>query len=272
MNEWLSARHRVALAGWVLDGETGKPVSGASVVITAAPPAFKEKLAIALSAYVGWNAVAERLDKVGTGQDGLFYFPDLPAGWVLDGKTGKPVFVASVVITGAPPAFEESLAITSSAYANWNAMAERLDKVRTRQDGLFYFLDLPEGKYTVTGALPKSGRRYGVGQASSEVTRDDEGNVQVRFVTLTLPPTRVNGKVVGSAHKNGVAMAQVRVKGSGERTFTDAQGQYTVAAIEAGPKVLTVSAQGYQPKSEDVILVEPGTSKTINFSLTRETG
>jgi hypothetical protein len=194
------------------------------------------------------------------------------AGWVLDGATRKPIAGASVAITEMPAALEQRLAVARSAYVNWDQMTERPDKRRTRKDGLFYFLDLPEGGYTVTAVLPKPDGRHGVGQVECQVTRNEKGKPKVAFVTLTVPATSVNGKIVGSGHKNGIAMAQVRVKGSGERAFTDAQGQYAVNGLEAGNRVLTVSAQGYQPASESVILSKPGASKTINFSLTRENG
>lgn len=194
------------------------------------------------------------------------------AGRVLDGHTGKPVAGALVSMTAMPPVFQKRLVITSSSRADWDEMLERPDRTRTRKDGLFYFLDLPEGSYTLSGSLPRLGKRYGAAQGSSEVSRDTKGKFKVTTITLALQPTRVKGKVVGPGQKNGVVLAEVRVKGSGERTFTDAQGQYTVAGIETGKRVLLVSAQGYQAASENVTLGEPGMAKTVNFSLTRESG
>ena len=195
------------------------------------------------------------------------------AGKVLDGGTGKSVAGAVAAITAMPPAFENKVAIAASAYgARWEKMSERLDRTKTRKDGLFYFLDLPDGQYTISASIPGHGSRYGVAQGTAAVSRDKKGNFKVAFVTLTAQATTVKGKITGTSHKNGVVFAEVRVKGSNERTFTDTQGQYTVAAIEPGQRVLLASAQGYRTASQRVTLEKPGVSQTLNFNLTRESG
>jgi hypothetical protein len=194
------------------------------------------------------------------------------AGRVLDAGMGKPVADAAVSLTG-PAAFQSKLALASLAYGDdWNSMPERPDRTKTREDGLFYFLDLPDGKYSLSASIPSYGSRYGTAQQVATVSRDSKGNIKAVFVNLTLQPTAVKGKVTGSGKKTAVVLAEVRVKGSGERTFTDVQGQYTVAGIEPGKRVLLVSAQGYRAVSQPVTLGEPGTSQTVDFSLTRESG
>jgi Carboxypeptidase regulatory-like domain len=195
------------------------------------------------------------------------------AGRVLDAGTGKPVTNAAVSITTMPPAFQNRLAIASLAYGrSWDDLLDRPDRTSTRKDGLFCFLDLPDGKYGLSGSMPSHGNRYGVAQGSAEVSRDSKGNFKIAFLTLTPQATTVKGRITGSSHKNGVVLAEVRVKGSGERTFTDAQGQYEVAGIEPGKRVLMVSAQGYRAVSEPITLGQPGASQTLNFNLTRESG
>jgi hypothetical protein len=82
-------------------------------------------------------------------------------------------------------------------------------------------------------------------------------------------------------------MAEVSMKGSGERTFSDAQGQYVLAGIEpielkngasvGGRPAITertvrVSAQGYSDASKQVALNEAGALKTLDFELVREAG
>jgi len=195
------------------------------------------------------------------------------AGQVLDAGTGKGVAGAEVTMSAMPSAFKNKVAIASLAYENsGNDRLERLDRTSTRKDGIFYFLDLPDGKYSLTASIPRYGTRYGATQQSAQVARDGKGNYKIGFVNLTLQPTTVKGKITGSAHKGGVVLAEVRVKGSGERTFSDGQGQYVVSGIEPGKRVLLVNAQGYRAASEHVTLEEPGTSQTLNFSLTRESG
>jgi len=195
------------------------------------------------------------------------------AGRVLDASTEKPVADALVSITAMPEVFEKKLANASLAYGSrWNALQQRPDKARTRKDGLFYFLDLPDGNYSLSASLPGYGKRYGQAQQPAVVSRDNEGNIRAAFVALSLQPTAVSGKVTGPNHKSGVVLAEVRVKGSGERAFTDEEGLYMVAGIEPGKRMLLVSAQGYQPQSKAVTLSDAGTSQKLNFSLAQGSG
>jgi hypothetical protein len=193
------------------------------------------------------------------------------AGRVTDAETGKPIPKVAVTMTEMPTAFKRMLKSASTPYGNrWSSMVERLDKTLTRADGLFYFLDLPSGKYTLSASLPGSGKRYGVAQAAATVTHDAQGGLKMAMVSLVLQPTTVKGKVTGPGHKNGVVLAEVRVKGSGERVFSDAQGQYVLAGIEPGKRTVMVFAQGYQPASHPVLLGQSGALETLNFALVRE--
>lgn len=195
------------------------------------------------------------------------------AGRALDAGTGKPVADATVSMGKMPAALEKKLAIASLSHGDrWNSLVERPDRTRTKKDGLFYFLDLPDGEYSLSASIPSYGKRYGTEQQSAAVSRDKKGDIKAAFVTLRLQPTAVKGKITGPGHKTGVMLAEVRVKGSGERTFTDAQGQYSVAGIEPGKRVLLVAAQGYRAQSQPVTLGDPGTSQTLNFTLVRESG
>jgi len=193
------------------------------------------------------------------------------AGRVLDASTGKAVAAASVSITDMPEAFAKKLALASLAYGDrWNTLPQRPDRTTSREDGLFYFLDLPDGSYTLNASLPGSGKRYGKVEQPTVVSRDNEGNIRRAFVTMTLQPTAVTGKITGPNHKTGVLLAEVRVKGSGERTFSDAQGQYILAGIEPGHRTILVSAQGYMAKAQMVTIPSPGAMQTVNFNLARD--
>jgi hypothetical protein len=213
------------------------------------------------------------------------------AGRLADAGTGKPVGGALVTINEderTPAAFKSLLEARAMQYGDaWATMTERPDRARTAPDGLFYFLDLPDGDYTLTASLASMGNRYGTAQATATVSRDENGNLKRAFLDLALQATTVRGKITGPSHKTGVAMAEVRVKGSGERTFSDAQGQYVLAGVEpvkpkngtsAGgrppitERTVLVFAQGYRPASKPVALHEAGTMKTLNFELVREAG
>jgi hypothetical protein len=196
------------------------------------------------------------------------------AGRVLDAVSGKPMGGADVLLTTVPEAFRQRLTVVSSAYATqWNQMMERPDRTQSRPDGLFYFLDLPDGDYGLRISMPSLGRRYGGLEVPATVSRDKDGNIKFRLLRCALPPTLVRGRVTAPGQEAGVPLARIRVKGSGERGFTDSQGQFVLTGIEPGKKrTLLVSAQGYGNTSKDFALLEPGAAKKIDFELTRENG
>jgi hypothetical protein len=194
------------------------------------------------------------------------------AGRVNDAQTGKPIPDAEVVITVMPKAFKTRLEGASKQFGvRWAAMSQRLDKTRTRPDGLFHFLNLPDGKYTLDVSVPRLGKRYGSLTETASVTRDADGNVKVAFIPFALQPTAVSGKITGTGQRSGVAMAEVRMKGSGERVFSDARGQYLLAGIEPGKRTVVVVAQGYRVSSQTITVKVAGEAKNVDFNLVRET-
>jgi hypothetical protein len=150
-------------------------------------------------------------------------------------------------------------------------MAERPDRTHTTVDGHFHFLDLPAGQYTLTVTLPGSGQRYGQVQKTVTVpSPGGDGKVIMAAADMALPPTTLKGQIIKQGTTDPVVMAEVRVQGSGERTFSDGQGRYLLAGLEASAeraRTVRVSAQGYQPTAQDVLLNQPGTEQTLNFSL-----
>jgi hypothetical protein len=195
------------------------------------------------------------------------------AGRVVDASTGKPLGDAQVTITAMPPAFSKWLKFAATPYGNrWDKMSERADRTRSRADGWFFFMDLPDGSYRLQASAPDFGRRFGKPEESAKVSRDGQGNIKMAVVKLALQPTMVHGKVTGPGKEPGVPLARVRVKGSGERSFTDSQGKFVVAGIEPGTRTLIVSAQGYRAESQVFTLAGPGESQTVNFTLRRENG
>ena len=195
------------------------------------------------------------------------------AGKVTAVVAKKPVGGAVVNIIEMPHALKSLLVTKSMQYgARWGAMAERPDRTRTAADGLFYFLDLPDGKYTIAASVASCGKRYGGARGSAAVSRDAKGNVKMAFLEIGLQPTTVQGKVTGAGHKAGVLMAEVRVKGSGERAFSDAQGEYVLAGVEPGNRTILVAAQGYRTAAKPVTIEQPGELAILNFALVREAG
>jgi len=133
-------------------------------------------------------------------------------------------------------------------------------EVFTAGDGFFRFLDLPAGSYTLTASLPRSGSRYGT--KSAPVTLGEE----LQMIDLKLPATTVKGKVKDGAGQ-AVKMAEVRVQGSGESAWSDAQGNYALSGVEAGARKIAVSARGFQKVSETVAIGQPGAVVTRDVTL-----
>lgn len=81
MSGWVIVRHVVALAGRVIDHQTGRPIHSAKVRITAAPQVFTNWIESLAKLYgVRWAGMEERPDQTRTAPDGHFHFMDLPDG------------------------------------------------------------------------------------------------------------------------------------------------------------------------------------------------
>ena len=131
-------------------------------------------------------------------------------------------------------------------------LVERPDRTLTVEDGHFHFLDLPDGQYTLEASLPGSGTRFGTAQAQATVERA-QGKIAMAAADIALPPTTLKGRITSQNQNKPVFMAQVRVKGSGESAFTDSNGCYLLAGLEAGNRTLLVSATGYQPLAPQTV-------------------
>ncbi len=250
MTDWLKIeqrRHQVAIGGRVIDGMTGKALAGARVEITGAPRAFFDRLAIqALPHGDRWATLAERPDRTRAGIDGHFQFLDLPG---------------------------------------------------VDHPGYFYFLPLSAGgyddvagilgDYVLTVSLPGAGRRYSTAEvrtATAKATLDDAGGHQVETsADVALPPTAIRGALTYIDLKGKtqpLVMAELRIEGSGERTFSDSDGHYLLAGLEAGrppadastppadavSRRLRIRARGFVERTEEVLL-RPGELETIDRTL-----
>ncbi len=193
------------------------------------------------------------------------------AGRVTDAQTGSSLGGVRVEITAAPPAFVSLMASKAKQSGErWDKLQQRPDRTRTADDGHFHFLDLPEGKYTLAASLPDCGSRYGSAETKNiAVKRDADGTITMATADITLPSTTLKGQITrkGAAPGAGVVMAEVRLKGSGEYTFSDADGKYVLNGVQAGNRTVLVSLKGYQPASQTVKLPQPGTVETADFRL-----
>ena len=163
------------------------------------------------------------------------------AGRVLEAGTGRPLAGARVEIASGPEAVSAA-------------------------DGFYRFLNLPPGQYMLTASLPRSGSRYGAKAGQVTLADDGQGNAVLETLDLELPATTIKGKVKDPSDQ-AVKMAEVRVQGSGESAWSDAQGNYVLSGVEAGERNLSVSARGFQKVSEAVTLGQPGAVATRDVTL-----
>ncbi|HEX2224706.1 MAG TPA: carboxypeptidase-like regulatory domain-containing protein [Thermoanaerobaculia bacterium] len=168
-------------------------------------------------------------------------------GRAKDARTGEPLAGVRIEITAGPPAFAGRLALSA-------------------RDGFFHFLDLPAGRYTLSGSLPGSGTRYGTATAEVLLSADAQSNVVLGTADLALPATTVQGQV-RSGPDAPVWMAEVRIQGSGESAWSDAKGNFVIAGLEAGTRRLIVTARGFPLRSETVTLGRPGDMVTHDVTL-----
>jgi carboxypeptidase family protein len=130
----------------------------------------------------------------------------------------------------------------------------------TAADGAFRFLDLPDGDHHLAFALPSAGRRYGT--TTEDVTLKDG---QRALCTAALPPSGVSGKIDYPDVDPPIGASMyplVRLEGSGEEAYGEADGSYRVLAIEPGvdtpprPRKLNITVPGYEPLALDAPIVQ----------------
>ena len=191
------------------------------------------------------------------------------AGRVIEASAKQPIQGARVQLIAAPAGFMTLLALRQKQFGGaWDSMDVRPDRTTTAPDGHFHFLDLPDGDYTLTALLPSGGTRYGTVQVNSTVKRDSAGNLKPVIFDLALPSTNLQGKVTAQTGGGPVELAAVRVQGSGETTYTSADGTFRIVALEKGSRTVSVSAAGFQTASQVVVFAQPGDAQVLNFVLT----
>lgn len=141
-------------------------------------------------------------------------------------------------------------------------------QTRTRPDGFYYFLDLPDGLYTLHAAAPALASRYGTVTATGVAVASDAAGRPIvdPKANLGLPPTQLTGVVRRSDTLAAIAYAEVRLRASNIKTRSSKLGQYVLPAVEAGTQTVQVSAPGFVTSSQAVTL-GAGEETVVDFSL-----
>jgi len=194
------------------------------------------------------------------------------AGQVTDSQTGRALAGAQVWMIAAPAQFNHALALKALQYGDqWESTPGRPDRTLAARNGRFHFMDLPDGNYTLEAKLPGLGSRYGISKVKITVSRDDDGHINMAQAEIKLAPTTLKGQVTDET--GPVAMAEVQVVGSGERAFSNEQGNYLLPGLEVGKnRKISISAKNYQPASQVVTFNAAGVVETLDFSLVKLRG
>ena len=97
-------------------------------------------------------------------------------GRILD-KNNLPMAGVYVTLTNIPGGVKKSAETASGAAgAGWNDLEEGRDRVLSRLDGIYFFLDLPQGKYTLKAIDLRSGNQD---EKSVSVSWDKKQNIKM---------------------------------------------------------------------------------------------
>ncbi len=142
-------------------------------------------------------------------------------------------------------------------------------QTETGADGFYYFLDLPDGLYTLHATALGFGSRYGMATNSGVAVASDSAGRPVFDPkgNLGLPPTRLAGQVQRSDTLAAIAYAEVRLCASNAKTLSNKLGQYAHSAVEAGTQTVQVSAPGFATNSQAVTLTA-GQETLVDLSIT----
>jgi hypothetical protein len=177
-------------------------------------------------------------------------------GHVLDKLDRRPLPEVTVEIIDAPAAYQARLATLRQGRPS-----ARPDRLVTDRHGLFRWLDLPAGTYTLRASL--SGTRYAIATTTASVVANTAASVEV-----LLAPTAVTGAVSADSPAGPLAMVRVRMLDSGEVTFSAADGSFTLSPLEPGAaRVIELSAQRYITATRTLTLQQGQTTTTPTITL-----
>ncbi|MBD2037651.1 carboxypeptidase regulatory-like domain-containing protein [Leptolyngbya sp. FACHB-321] len=138
----------------------------------------------------------------------------------------------------------------------------------TREDGSFYFTDLPVGSYILTIAAPHLSSRYGaINGLTIQVQNNERGKpILDPKAKVQLVPTTLTGQVVRADTSKPIRGAIVQLRRGDLQTITDKEGRYTLSGLLASKPSIQVTAKDFSTSVQTVVLTT-GQTTTANFSL-----
>jgi hypothetical protein len=183
------ARHRVAIAGKVVDARSSRPIAGAVAVIASGPAAFQRWLAIReKQSGARWSDVAARPDRAVTADDGCFCFIDLPDGLYTIAFSGPPELRHGTA--------QQDFVVQRDSQGDIAVSIEQIALPPTGARGVVKALDTSE---------PLSLARVRV-EGSEEAAYSDASGL---FVVSGVQPGARRLSISASGYHRGVAAAQI---------------------------------------------------------------
>ncbi|MEZ4733114.1 MAG: carboxypeptidase-like regulatory domain-containing protein [Caldilineaceae bacterium] len=220
------------------------------------------------------------------------------AGVVQDKVSQVRLAHALIEIISGPSTFQTRVQAQAADPA-WLRQPARIDRTWSQADGIFFFLDLPEGSYRLRvtmvdlppqdyrlrGSLVTSpphdyrlhtplsqlGTRYGLFATDEKhplqvVAPQDGKPAPIARADVQLPPTRIHGVVTALESGEPVVGAKVRLRGDPTVISTQDDGRYELVRLVAGKPTVAVAAAGYKVATRSVSL-NPGQDRMVNFKL-----
>ncbi|MGV0025330.1 carboxypeptidase-like regulatory domain-containing protein [Phormidesmis priestleyi] len=164
-----------------------------------------------------------------------------------------------------------SLTDATSGRAIAGAIVEIVDpalQTLTREDGGFYFIDLPVGLYSLNVSAPSFNTRYGV---VTGLTIAVQNTVEGRPIfdskaRVKLTPTALVGRVTRADNNQPIERAIVQLRWTTIQTLTDQEGRYTLSGLLSSASTVQASAKGFSTSIQKVVLTT-GQETTANLSL-----
>ena len=174
------------------------------------------------------------------------------SGQVTAVDTADPIPNARVQITAAPDTFMRKVRLYAKQHGTaWESLTKRVDRTQTAVDGAYYFLDLPDGDYTVTAYVPHRLPPYDYEEGAGTVSRDDTGSIH--SVTVNMALSAFSGKTFSAVFSPAdIADCQLWLQadalsqgdGAVVMNWPDSSGQDVAVTSENGPTFVAAGING----------------------------